>query len=296
MGGAVSVQVASMDAKALIHKTADITLDGRLIVDSAADIKYTVNADASGSKQAASTGVGAGIAVAVNGSDTFAAVQDGAKLNGNVKGVSVTALQKLEDTVSAKAGAAGGTAVVPVAAVDVTAARANAYMGKVDKNNNLKLTENAAVSARTDASHSISADASATGAGLGAAISVSVLSDKAVAKLNQSLEAGQVAVAAETISKVINQVYEPVADRNVKKIAVTTVTGWLKAAGFLCERPAPDKQGTISIPTEKGLRLGIRPEERSFNGRTYTAVIYDQSAQEYVVNCLEMIENGEVPA
>jgi len=100
----------------------------------------------------------------------------------------------------------------------------------------------------------------------------------------------------KTISKVINQVYEPVADRNVKKIAVTTVTGWLKAAGFLCERPAPDKQGTISIPTEKGLRLGIRPEERSFNGRTYTAVIYDQSAQEYVVNCLEMIENGEVPA
>ncbi len=100
----------------------------------------------------------------------------------------------------------------------------------------------------------------------------------------------------KTISKVINQVYEPVAERSVKKIAVTTVTGWLKAAGYLCERPAPDKAGTISCPTEKGLRLGIRPEERSFNGRTYTAVIYDQEAQEYVVHNLEKIENGEVPA
>ena len=99
----------------------------------------------------------------------------------------------------------------------------------------------------------------------------------------------------KTISKLINQVYEPVLGRNVKKIAVTTVTSWLKSAGYLCERPAPDTNGTISCPTQKGLRLGIRPEERSFNGRFYTAIVYDKEAQNFVVQNLEKIENGEAP-
>ncbi len=210
MGGAVSVQVASMDAKALIHDSADIAMDGKLIVDSKADINYNVNADASGSKEAAKTGVGAGIAVAVNGSDVFAGVRDGASIDHRegsdaMKGLAVTAVQKIKDEVKAKAGAAGGTAVVPVAAVDVIAAKANAYMGEVFTGK-LKLTENAAVSAKTDASHTISADASASGkgAGVGGAFGVSVISDKAMAKLNQSVDAGQVTVATENISNVAN--------------------------------------------------------------------------------------------
>ena len=86
LGGAVAVQVASMDSKALVHKSADLKLDGKLIVDASAEIKYTVNADASGSKEAEKTGVGAGIAVAVNGADTFAIVQDGTTLAAKTEG------------------------------------------------------------------------------------------------------------------------------------------------------------------------------------------------------------------
>ena len=208
IGGAVSVQVASLDSKALIHNSADVRLDGKLSVDSSSEVSFAVNADASGSGEAKKTGVGAGIAVAVDGSDTFAAVQDGTKLTSKtaakgIKGISITANQKLQDTVSAKAGAAGGTAVVPVAAVDVAGASAEAYMGRVS-GDKLKVTGDVGISAASSAKHTLSADASASGkgAGVGAAIDVSVISDTANAALNQSLDADQVTVVSENTGSV----------------------------------------------------------------------------------------------
>ncbi|MBQ8094422.1 MAG: hypothetical protein IJ242_12745 [Clostridia bacterium] len=206
--GGIAVQVASVDSRALVYKSADIKLNGTLKVASQGKTTFSVTGDASGKKgaDAKGTGVGSGIAVAVNGSDSIAAVEDGAKVAANnnkqLKGISVTATQKLTDTVSAKAGAAGGTAVVPVAAVDVMGGSANAYLGKVA--GNLTVSGNVAVSAKNETEHTISADASAVGkgAGIGVAIAVSVLSDEARARLNQSVKAGQVTVAAETVAKV----------------------------------------------------------------------------------------------
>ncbi len=209
VGGAVAVQVASLDSKALIYKTAKLQLDGALSVSSAVNAAFAVTGDASGSKaEAEKTGVGAGIAVAVNGSDAFAAVQDGAKISANTaesaRGVSVSAEQKSTDIVAAKAGAAGGTAAVPVAAVDVAGISSQAYMGKVDSQNKLKLSDSAKVSATANVGHTISADASAAGkgAGIGGAFTVSVLSDSAKAQLAQSVEAKTVTVSTETVSKV----------------------------------------------------------------------------------------------
>ena len=214
--GAIAVQIASLDSKALLYHTADIKLDGELKVSSDAKPSFTVIADASGNKEAGKVGIGAGIAVAVNGSDSFAAVQDGTKLSTRsegktIRGISVTAEQEVKDTVSAKAGAAGGTAAVPVAAVDVTGSTAVAYIGKVQDTalplgDDSGLTGNAAISAKNEASHTISADASAIGkgTGVGVAIAVSVLPDVAEAKLSQSLNANRVTVASETVA-VVNE-------------------------------------------------------------------------------------------
>ena len=208
VGGAISVQVASMDSKARVHSGADLKLDGVLSVNAANTLTYTVNADASGGKKAEKAGVGAGIAVAVNGSDTVSAVQDGAKLavrtaGGKLKGVSVTAKSKAKDAVGAKAGAAGGTSAVPVAAVDVIGTTASAYLGNTSAGK-LTLSGDVALSATVDAAHTVSADASAAGkgAGIGIAAAVSVVSDEARAQLNESIEANGVTVATETVSKV----------------------------------------------------------------------------------------------
>ena len=206
VGGAVSVQVASMSSKALIYKSAQIALDGALALTSEAAVNYEVTADASGNKTAGKAGVGAGVAVAVNGTDAFAAMNDGAKLaaktaGGKMQSLSVLATQKGKDTVSAKAGAAGGTAVVPVAAVNVIGTSAEAYLGRVS-GNALPVSGNVALSATNGMTHQITADAAATGkgAGIGAAIAVSVASDTAVSRLNQSVNSAQATVASETVS------------------------------------------------------------------------------------------------
>ena len=207
VGGAVSVQVASLDSKALVHRSAEVSLDGALAISSESKIQNAVSADASGNKKAGDVGVGAAIAVAVNGADTFAAVADGAKLSartagGALDGVSLNAVQTLTDKTEAKAGAAGGTAAVPVAAVDVSASTVNAQMGKV-LNSALPVGDRMAVSATVNGEHTVTADASAAGngVGVGAAIGVSIISDKAHATLNQSVQGRNVSVTTDTISK-----------------------------------------------------------------------------------------------
>ena len=207
IGGAVSVQVASLNSKALIHAGSQVTLKGALKTESSAKLNYGVQADASGKKEAENTGVGAGIAVAVNGSDAYAAVADGAKVtaktpDSGLQSIAVTATQKIKDSVAAKAGAAGGTAAVPVAAADIIGSSAEAYLGKM-KAEAMKVTGLTAVSATNETTHEITADASATGkgAGLGAAVAVSVATDTAVARINQSINGESVTVGSETVSE-----------------------------------------------------------------------------------------------
>ena len=221
IGGAVSVQVASLDSKALVNKNADVELDGKLNLSSGGDVSFAVTGDASGGKTAEEAGVGAGIAVSVNGSDVFAGIQDGASLNEKTKDagiqeISVTAKQKANDSVTAKAGAGGGTAVVPVAAVDVNGIAAKAYVGKVSTEtlyapdgqttDKLNVLGNVKLTVKNKSTHTILADASAAGkgAGIGAAITVAVVNDTAVAQLNQSVSANNVSVAAEMVQSVSN--------------------------------------------------------------------------------------------
>ena len=204
VGGAVSVQIASVDSKALIHDSAELDADIEASAIAANKVDYSVNADASGSKEADKTGVGAGIAVAVNGADTYAAMNDKAKLSGALLGGgSIVASQFLSDSVTAKAGASGGSAGVPVAAVDVSGGSAQAYLGRLNDGAKLDVGGSVNVNAANLANHAVSADASAAGkgVGVGAAIDVTVISDKAEARLNQGVNATSVAVTSETESR-----------------------------------------------------------------------------------------------
>ena len=86
-----------------------------------------------------------------------------------------------------------------------------------------------------------------------------------------------------SITHVLNQIYEPIENMNVKKISVTKVTAALKEEGFLVEEPNPETGKTRKVPSTKGMDLGIYTSERGYNGRVYQSVIYNQNAQEYVV-------------
>ena len=93
----------------------------------------------------------------------------------------------------------------------------------------------------------------------------------------------------KSITHVLNQIYEPIADMNVKKISVTKVTAALKEEGYLLDEPNPETGKTRKIPSEKGKQLGIYLVEREYNGRMYESVTYNKNAQEYVVGLIRKI-------
>ncbi len=99
----------------------------------------------------------------------------------------------------------------------------------------------------------------------------------------------------KAISKFVEQINEAVDGNVYKKINYRTITQWLKLNEFLQEEHSSELNKTITQPTEKGIKLGIRTEKRtSSRGVEYMLVIYGKQAQEYIVQNIEMILCGEV--
>ena len=93
----------------------------------------------------------------------------------------------------------------------------------------------------------------------------------------------------KSITHVLNQIYEPIADMNVKKVSVTKVTAELKEEGYLLDETNPETGKTRKVPSIKGRELGIYIVEREYNGRIYESVTYNRNAQEYVANLIRRL-------
>lgn len=96
-------------------------------------------------------------------------------------------------------------------------------------------------------------------------------------------------VEDKSITHVLNQIYEPIAEMNIKKVSVTKVTAALKEDGYLLEEPNPETGRMRKVPSEKGRELGIYMVEREYNGRMYQSVTYNQNAQEYIVRLIRKL-------
>ena len=97
----------------------------------------------------------------------------------------------------------------------------------------------------------------------------------------------------QSITYLLKQIQTPVEGQDIKKITARTVTDWMKTAGYLTMAYSEEVGKETSMPTVKGKELGIYREVRSVPGNTYLAVIYNQKAQEFVVQNLEKMVNGE---
>lgn len=98
----------------------------------------------------------------------------------------------------------------------------------------------------------------------------------------------------KSITHVLKQIFQPVEDLNVKKVSVVKVTALLKEEGYLMDEQIPETGKSRKIPTDKGKELGIYTVEREYNGRVYQSVVYNRSAQEYIVTEIKkMIEDEQ---
>ena len=212
IGGAVSVQVAAMDSRARTHKTAAVQLDGELSLNAENDIEFYVDADGSGSKRIArGMGIGAGLSMAFDSAHALAAVEDGAALVGRtaatIGGLTLSANQRLDDQVSAAAGAGStGTSLVAALALDFVNASAKARLGDI-RGEGLKVRGDVTIAADNAAAHSLISEGAVAGkgTGVGAAISLSMVKDRANATLAEDLIAlGTIRVDAVNESAVRN--------------------------------------------------------------------------------------------
>lgn len=97
------------------------------------------------------------------------------------------------------------------------------------------------------------------------------------------------------ISKLVAQINESVDENVYKKLNYKVISQWLKANDFLQEKYDQELGKTVTMPTAKGIQLGIRAEKRSSsNGVEYMLIVYNRQAQEYIVRNMEKILGSEI--
>lgn len=95
----------------------------------------------------------------------------------------------------------------------------------------------------------------------------------------------------KSIAHVLKQIYAPLEGKNIRKIAPQTVSTWFKNNGYLKMEYCEEVGKESAVPTEKGKEIGIYTELRTYMGRTYLAVMYDENAQNFIAENLETILN-----
>lgn len=217
IAGAVSVGVVSFKTNAMIGKGVSVSAgdseEHELSVDAQANISaLKTEADASNSLRvptivSGKTGVGTGIAVAVNGVDTKAAIQEGVLYgyNKSLEKASASASNTITaDEVNAKAGARSNkTAVTPVVALNIVGSNAKAYIGRFANEKTLaaKLIE---VKASNSAAHKMTVNTEAFGAAtaMTGSFGINIIDDTARAILNSDVKGtdSDILVDAQSVS------------------------------------------------------------------------------------------------
>ena len=240
IAGGIAVQIGLFKNDVIIHEGAALKIGTAtegggaldMLAKSSATFKVTGNALGNmNDKGGTESGVGAGIAFAVDNVTDNAIVEDGVMVDDSSKfsSISVNANHKTKDTMKATAGAAGGTSTVPVLAVDLFKSKAYAELGKVEatkvldsydgytiydddkKDLTLEVAGKVNVKAKSESAqvtynHEVIADASAVGKGSakGAALMVTWLRTDVDAKLKNPVNAGGNITVSATAGDALN--------------------------------------------------------------------------------------------
>ena len=90
------------------------------------------------------------------------------------------------------------------------------------------------------------------------------------------------------INRFLQQLNDMVDPNTTRRLSSTTVTGWLVEKGFLSVE-SDAKGHNRKIPTQAGTELGISTELRNGEYGRYTAVLYNEDAQHFVIDHMEEI-------
>lgn len=92
-------------------------------------------------------------------------------------------------------------------------------------------------------------------------------------------------ISISEITKRINELIQP---EEMKKLNYKSISDWLIQAGFLAVVQNDDGK-TTRRPTENGVRLGISTEQRQSARGIYTVVVYNKTAQQFILDNLDAV-------
>lgn len=94
----------------------------------------------------------------------------------------------------------------------------------------------------------------------------------------------------KSITGFLAQLNAVIDEEKFKKLGLKPVMLWLKADGCIEEKKYEEFGNIFKVPTEKGIDLGMRTEERiGVSGKRYIVTVYGRKAQEYIVNHIKQI-------
>lgn len=88
------------------------------------------------------------------------------------------------------------------------------------------------------------------------------------------------------ISEITRRINELIQPENMKKLSYKSLLDWLIQAGFLALITREDGK-TTRTPTDTGQQLGITSEQRQGRNGTYTVVVYNKAAQQFILDNLD---------
>lgn len=88
------------------------------------------------------------------------------------------------------------------------------------------------------------------------------------------------------ISEIVKRFNDLAADENVTKLTATVLTDWLVSIDMLAVERTP-LGNSAKRPTSQGAALGITVQERNGMNGPYCAVVYDRTAQQFLVDNLD---------
>ena len=89
-------------------------------------------------------------------------------------------------------------------------------------------------------------------------------------------------------SQIAQRLNELVDLKTMQKLKTTSITKFLMQSGLLFEEESPSGKKN-KRPTETGWQLGISTMQRAGQNGEYTAVVYDQQAQQFILDNLDAI-------
>lgn len=97
------------------------------------------------------------------------------------------------------------------------------------------------------------------------------------------------------LSKVIQRINDLIDVSQMEKLSFNKVANWLVGSGFLQLQVGEDGKKTRR-PTKAGTDIGIAVERKAKDNREYMVVVYNRSAQQFILDNLEgMLEDIPQP-